>query len=127
MVSMSVDSSISPASALGAVAGTALEGVNTAYQVASIAMSTHPSCIGSIGGAAASGLEQDVSVITVSHDTATSPASMAATMGRPTMAPMSLSSLTGYCQCANAHVAAAAQAREIDAIDFYLNSGFFIE
>ena len=126
-VAVAVDSSISPMSALGAAAGIALEGVNTAYQTANAAMSTHPSCIGSMGGAAASQLQQYIGVYTVSHDTVIAPADMAATMGRPTMAPMSLSSLTGFCQCANAHVAVAAQAREIDAIDYYLNSGFFIE
>ena len=52
---------------------------------------------------------------------------MKQTMGLPTMKPLSLSGLTGYCQCANAHVECAAQANELDAIDYYLNSGFFIE
>ena len=126
-VAVAVDSSLSPVSIAGAAAGALLEGVNTAYQTANVAMSTHPSCVGSMGGAASVGLEQDMSVIVVSHPTVIEPSDMAATMGRPTMAPMSLSSLTGYCQCANAHVAVAAQAREIDAIDYYLNSGFFIE
>ena len=40
---------------------------------------------------------------------------------------MALSTLTGYCQCANAHVAAPAMGAELDAIDLYLNSGFYIE
>ena len=48
-------------------------------------------------------------------------------MGLPTMKPISLSTLTGFCQCANAHVEAPAQASELDAIDRYLNSGFYIE
>ena len=126
-VSTAIDSNLSPMSIAGAVAGAALEGVNTVYQTANAAMSTHPSCIGNMGGAASAGLDQTISVIVASHDTAVEPSAMAATMGRPTMEPMSLSGLTGFCQCANAHVAVAAQAREIDAIDFYLNSGFFIE
>lgn len=127
-VAAATDVSITnPLSFVSAGAEAALEGVNAVYQTVNAAMSTHPSCIGSMGGAASAGLEQKVGVIVMSHSIAINPASMAATMGRPTMAPMSLSGLTGYCQCANAHVAAAAQARELDAIDYYLNSGFFIE
>lgn len=116
-----------PLSFVSAGANAALEGVNTAYQTANAALSTHPTCIGSMGGAASAGLDQKIGVIVLSHTTLIEPSAMADTMGRPTMKPMSLSTLTGYCQCANAHVAAAAQARELDAIDFYLNSGFFIE
>ena len=122
-----IDSSLSPMSIAGAAAGAVLEGVNTVYQTANAAMSTNPSCIGSIGGAASAGLSQNVSVIVIAHTTVIEPSDMAATMGRPTMAPMGLSSLTGFCQCANAHIAAAAQATELNALDMFLNSGFFIE
>jgi hypothetical protein len=53
---------------------------------------------------------------------------MQQTMGLPTMKPMALSGCSGYCQCANAHVAATgAEAQELDEIDAYLNSGFYIE
>lgn len=127
-VAAATDVSITnPLSFLSAGAEAALEGVNAAYQTVNAAMSTHPSCIGNMGGAASAGLDQTISVIVVSHDTAVEPSAMAATMGRPEMEPKALSGLTGFCQCANAHVSVAAQAREIDAIDFYLNSGFFIE
>ncbi len=126
-VAVAIDSSISPVSMAGSIAGATLEGVNTVYQTANTAMSTHPSCVGSMGGSAGSALAQVISVITVSHPTAIDPDLMVNTMGYPTMKPMSLSGLTGFCQCANAHVAVAAQAREIDAIDTYLNTGFFIE
>ena len=127
VVSMAVNSSLSPVSGGGAALGIALEGVNTVYSIADTALSTNPSCIGTIGGAASAGLSQSASVIVVAHTTVVEPSAMAATMELPTMKPMSLATLTGYCQCANAHVALAAQAREIDAVDFYLNSGFFIE
>lgn len=126
-VATATDVTLNPMSILGATAGAALEGVNAVYQTANAALSTHPSCIGNMGGASSAGLEQKTGVIVLSHETVVEPSAMAATMGRPTMAPMSLSSLTGYCQCANAHVAVAAQAQELDAIDYYLNSGFFIE
>lgn len=126
-VAAATDVTLNPMSFVGAAAEATMEGINAAYQTANVALSTHPSCIGTMGGAASAGLDQKCSVIVLSHDTVIDPSAMAATMGRPTMAPMTLSSLTGYCQCANAHVAVAAQARELDAIDYYLNSGFFIE
>ena len=126
-VATATDVTLNPMSWIGATAGATLEGVNTVYQTANTAMTTHPSCVGSMGGAASAGLNQSLGIIVVSHDTVTTPAAIAPVMGYPTMAPMSLSSLTGYCQCGNAHLPVAAQAREIDAIDYYLNSGFFIE
>ena len=79
------------------------------------------------GGGAGVGLDLNVTCYTVAHDTIINPSDMKDTMGLPTMKPMTLSSLTGFCQCANAHVDAPAKAGELDAIDYYLNSGFFIE
>ena len=127
MVSTAVNSTISPVSMAAVAGAVALEGVNAAYQTADVAASTHMSCIGGIGGGAGVGLSLNVTCYTVNHETIVTPSDMAATMGRPVMKPMSLSGLTGYCQCANAHVAAPAQASELDALDYYLNSGFYIE
>ena len=122
------NTTLSPMSIIGGVANTALTGIDAALDVADVALSTHPTTIGSFGGCAGIGLTAGTFFLcSVAHDTIVSPATMAATMGRPTMKPLSLATLTGYCQCANAHVAAAAQASELDAIDFYLNSGFYIE
>ena len=127
-VSAAINTSISPFSIAAGIAGVAMNGANTAYEVADVMMSTHPTTIGNFGGCTGIGLTLGVVfLISVAHDTIISPASMAATMGRPTMKPLTLSTLSGFCQCANAHVAAAAQAEELDAIDSYLNSGFFIE
>ena len=126
-VATAVNSSVSPISAVAAVAGVGLDVIATAYDAANTTVSTHVSSIGGIGGGAGIGLDNDVAIYSVAHSTATTPASMQATMGLPTMKPMSLSTLTGYCQCANAHVAAPAQSSELDAIDTYLNSGFYIE
>ena len=111
----------------GGAAGAAMNGIVAAYDIADVALTRHNSCIGGIGGGAGVGLSLDLLCFTVSHECSIAPASMAATMGLPTMKPMSLSGLSGYCQCANAHVECAAQANELDAIDSYLNSGFFIE
>lgn len=127
MVNAAINSSISPVSMAGAGVGVALEGVAAAYDTINVSNSTHVSTIGGVGGGAGSGLDLNVQCYVVSHDTVISPSDMLQTMGLPTMSPMSLSTLTGYCQCANAHVEAPATAGELDAIDYYLNSGFYIE
>lgn len=127
MVNAAINSSISPVSTAAAGVGVALEGVNAVYDTLDVANTTHASTIGGVGGGAGSGLSLDIQCFVVSHDTIINPSDMAATMGLPTMKPMSLSGLSGFCQCANAHVEAPATAGELDAIDYYLNSGFFIE
>lgn len=127
MSSIAINAKITPTSAAGVIASEALAGVQTAYDIQNVKHSTNPSCIGSFGGGAGAGLSFIPAITVVSYNTAADPSTMVSTMGYPTMKPMSLSGLTGFCQCANAHVAVAAQAREIDAIDTYLNTGFFIE
>lgn len=126
-VSAAVNSSISPISIGASMIGVTLEGAIAGYETVNVANSTHLSCIGGIGGGAGVGLDLSITCYTVAHDTVVSPTDMKDTMGLPTMKPMALATLTGYCQCANAHVAAPAMGAELDAIDTYLNSGFYIE
>ena len=84
--------------------------------------------IGTYGASSvSSGMYNNIRLWTVSQDTIVNPSSMKNTMGLPTMKPMSLSGLTGYCQCANAHVECDADSTELDIIDNYLNNGFYIE
>ena len=126
-VNAAINSSISPVSMAGATAGALMSATEATYNLANVSLSRHNSCIGGVGGGAGSGLDLNVTCYTVAHDTVCEPNDMKATMGVPTMKAVLLSTLTGFCQCANAHVECAAQANELDAIDFYLNSGFFIE
>lgn len=113
------------------VAGMAIEavagGIKASYDVANVAASSHPTCIGGIGGGAGYGLDKNVTCISVKHDTVIEPADMRQTMGVPTMKPLQLTNCTGYCECANAHIAAPAHADVLNQIDMYVNSGFFIE
>lgn len=104
-----------------------ISSVETAYNTIDTAMSTHASCVGGIGGGAGSGLDKSIICYTVAHNTAIEPAAMSTTMGVPTMKPLQLSSCSGYCQCANAHVASGLPADYIAVVDAYLNSGFYIE
>ena len=127
IVSAAIHSTISPVS-MGAVPVAAMyEGAVAAYNTVNVANSRHNVTIGGVGGGVGAGLDLQITLFDVVHDTVVAPSAMQATMGLPTMKPMSLSSLTGYCQCSNAHVDAPATAGELDAIDAYLNSGFFIE
>lgn len=127
IVSAAINSSISPISMGASAAGMAIESSIAAYNIADTAISTHASTIGGIGGGAGVGLDINATIYTVAHPTVIEPSQMLLTMGVPTMKPLQLSSCSGYCQCANAHVDAPAMAHELAAIDQYLNSGFYIE
>lgn len=127
VVNAAIHSSISPVSMAASTVGAAMSGIETAYNTVDVAMSRHNSCIGGIGGGAGTGLSLSAKCFTVAHPTVINPADMQATMGLPTMKPLTLSTLTGFCQCANAHVEASATAGELNAIDAMLNSGFYIE
>lgn len=123
--------SINPVSStLGVASGainTLFTGVQSGYDVINTMNTSHASCVGGIGGGAGSGLDLDIQCYTVCHETIMTPNDMKDTMGLPTMLPYPLASLTGYCQCANAHIDVAATRTESAAIDSYLNTGFFIE
>ena len=98
-----------------------------AYDVINTVNTTNMTTIGGIGGSSGVGVGTSCLVSVVNHETLIAPATMAATMGLPTMKPLTLSSCSGFCQCVNAHVSAAAEAQELEEIDDYLNSGFYIE
>lgn len=84
-------------------------------------------CIGGLDGVAGIATPQNITCYTVFHDTIAAPNDGIATIGAPSMKVKSLGGLSGYCQCLDAHVAAAAESQELDEIDNYLNSGFYIE
>lgn len=127
ITSAAVHSSITPTQAPAAIASIAATTAVSAYDTMNVKMSRHNSCIGGIGGGAGTGLSLDAECFTVAHPTIVTPSDMQATMGLPTMKPMSLSSLTGYCQCANAHVELDLPSSVMDIVDSFINSGFYIE
>lgn len=85
------------------------------------------SCIGGLDGLASIATDQYITCYTVFHDTVVAPNTELMTIGSPTMAPKSLSTLTGYCQCMDAHIESDLPSRIVDLADSYLNRGFFIE
>lgn len=126
-VSGLIQSTISPISAAGAIGGFAMNVAIAGYNIENVKKSTHISCVGGVGGGAGIGLGRDIVCYTVAHPTVINPDDMKDTMGLPTMAPMSLATLTGYCECVNAHLEADLPEPMLEAIDTYMNSGFFIE
>lgn len=102
-----------------------------AFGMASIqyanAVTPNFTCIGGLDGLAATGANQNITCYTVYHDTIAPPNQNLQVIGSPTMHSKSLSGLTGYCQCVDAHVEAPAMSGELESIDNYLNTGFFIE
>lgn len=84
-------------------------------------------CIGGLDGIAGIAANQNITCYTVFHDTIVAPNTDLPTIGSPSMCPKSLGSLSGYVQCADAHCAAPAELQELEEIDNYLNSGFYIE
>lgn len=83
--------------------------------------------IGGLDGIAGIASPQNIVCYTVFHDTIAAPNTDLQVIGSPTMRSKSLSGLTGFCQCLDAHVEADAMAEELAEIDAHLNNGFFIE
>lgn len=104
-----------------------VNGISAAYDTINTAMTSNMTTIGGIGGSSGVGVGTSVLVSVVDHEPIITPSQMGATMGLPTMKPLTLSSCTGYCECINAHVSAPAEAQELEEIDNYLNTGFYIE
>lgn len=91
------------------------------------ALTPNYTSIGGLDGIAATAANQNITCYTVFHDTIAPPNQNLQTIGAPTMCSKSLANLTGFCQCLDAHVSAAGEAEELEEIDAYLNSGFYIE
>lgn len=127
IASAAMNGSITPMQLPATGFNMALTGAQAAYNTVNVQNTRHNSCIGGIGGGAGCGLSLDAECFTVAHPTVIAPSDMQNTMGIPTQKPITLSSCTGYCECVNAHVAINGTATEMDMIDSYLNSGFYIE
>lgn len=91
------------------------------------AVTPNYSCIGGLDGVAGIATNQNITCYTVLHDTIVAPNQNLQVIGAPSMCSKQLGSLTGFCQCLDAHVDAPAMASELEEIDNFLNSGFFIE
>lgn len=116
-------------SAIAAGTGAGAAGAGLAMSALNFNESITPnfSTIGGLDGSAAIATNQNVVCYTVYHDTIVPPNQNLPVIGSPSMCSKLIGSLSGFCQCADAHVEAAAEGPELELIDSYLNSGFFIE
>lgn len=115
-----------PVGVIGGIAQTAMSGINAAIQTETVKNTYANTTVGTFSGC----LDLDNGIIrlcVVKHQLSTSQANFAAKMGYPVQQVVALSALSGYVQCANAHAELSEEAEIIDAVDSYLNSGFFIE
>ena len=104
-----------------------LAGVGMAALNFGDAVTPNFTCIGGLDGVASIATNQNITCYTIFHDTIAAPNTDLSVIGSPSMRTKSLSGLTGYCQCLDAHVAAPAEYQELEEIDGFLNSGFYIE
>lgn len=92
---------------------------------------TNFSTIGTIGGFDGIGIisenHNDIIIKNTSHLYTDSIGSLKDTNGNPCFKFLSLSKLTGYCQCNGASVSVSCEESERNKINNYLNTGFFIE
>lgn len=86
-----------------------------------------PSTVGTASGGTDAGLPRYIECITVFHDTNVAPGSVAATIGTPTFAQKTLSSVSGYVQTHEFSLQADAPDQDLQRVNTYLNGGAFIE
>lgn len=86
-----------------------------------------PTCVGGLGSGAAMGLSRNIICFTSFHDTNVAPSSVSAAVGLPAFAVKQIGTLSGYVQCHEFSLNAAAESGDLDAVNNYMNSGVFIE
>lgn len=90
--------------------------------------------VGGIGGGSGNSLGSDITCTTICHGTSQSPSALLPVIGTPTFQLKTLSSISGYCQTADAHMSMTAvigegypTEGEVEEVDRYLNSGVYLE
>lgn len=86
-----------------------------------------PTVLGGMGGGSGAGLDDTIRLNLLYHDTSEVPGSSNASIGKPVMATHQISSYSGYVQCAGATVDIPGSQEDKDAVNGFLNSGFFYE
>ena len=114
-------------SVMGGLATGALAGVEAVYNVANAASTYSNTTISKASGGTGYAVTY-ISINAVERYLTQSQDDFAVTMGYPVQRVLSsLTGYTGFVQCANAHASVDADAGVVDAIDTYLNNGFYIE
>lgn len=112
-----------PAMATGGGVSTIMSLANAFYS----ANQKSNSVVGSYSGGRAEFADRAVRLCVQKFLTACEPGDLAPIEGRPLCKVATLNTLTGYCRCAGARVALAANAAVISKVEQLLNSGIYIE
>lgn len=90
--------------------------------------------VGGIGGGAGNSLGSNIFCVTIAHQTSQAPSTLLPIIGTPTNQLKTLSSITGYCQTAGAHMSMAAVTGEsyptegeVEEADRLMDSGIYLE
>lgn len=86
-----------------------------------------PTTIGGMGGGSGSGLDTDIRLNLLYHDTIETPGASNATIGKPVMSTHTIGSYSGYVQCSSASIDITGYPDEKDTVNSYVNSGFYYE
>lgn len=123
----------------GAAVGTAAAASGASLMGAAVASGLESlvpinTTVGGIGGGAGSSLGATIWCTTICHATSQEPSVLLPIIGTPTNQLKTLSSITGYCQTADAHMSMTAVTGEgyptegeVEEVDRYLNSGVYLE
>lgn len=86
-----------------------------------------PQTVGGLGGGAGAGLGSNIVLFTIYHDTTVAPSSVTSVIGLPSFTKATISTRSGYIQCAEFSLNAAAPEPDLIAVNNFMNSGAFIE
>ena len=108
--------------------GTAMTGLLIAGSNGVLSAAKHsPSISGHVGGRVSSTIKSvELTIFEIQTEDPDN-AGYIALKGRPVGKVVNMNSITGYCQCSEASVEAAASGLELEEINNFLNNGFFIE
>lgn len=105
----------------------AIIGGVTALAASPAQFNPHPTVIGGMGGGSGAGLDSDIRLVLLYHDTAEAPGSSNATLGKPVMSTHAISTYSGYIQATCASVPITGTDEEKTQVNAYVNGGFFYE
>lgn len=113
----------------GAVTGNvpAVIGGVTALATSPANFNPSPSVMGGMGGGSGAGLDTDIRLVLLYHDTIEDPGASNSTIGKPVMSSHTISTYSGYVQCSSASVDIPGYPQEKDTVNSYVNSGFYYE
>lgn len=99
----------------------------TAIAASPASFNPTPSVMGGMGGGSGAGLDSDIRLVLLYHDTAEAPGSSNATIGKPVMSTHVISTYSGYIQASGASVPITGTDEEKTQVNAYVNGGFFYE